>query len=392
MEPGSTRAGGSATTARPAPRRGAWPLGVVGMLAIVAAVESYVAGRHEDLGTTYSIEWRRAGQAIGREAKGARVLCFGTSLTRMGVAPKVLEERLGMPAYNFATSGGQPYSAYTSLRQALAAGSKPEALVVDFTWSALATPYDWNERVLPELASLGECAELAVAARDPSFLARIALVWGMPTFRCRAQIRSNIVAAVRGEEPNRIPERHIMARNANINRGGNHAMPTGRVAGVNLNDPTIFPTAWECVPLSEYYIHKFLDLAESHGIPVFWLVPPVSPPVQGHRDELALEGRYTRFIEGVAARHRGVVVVDGRGSRYGSEAFFDMIHLNRDGAVAFTDELAEVIKARLERDKVEGSGWVHLPEYCPDPLASRVEDLGHSAGLVESLKSGGLLR
>lgn len=391
MEPGPTRAGG-ATTGRPAPRRRAWPLGLAGMLAIIAATEVYVAGRHEDLGTTYSIEWRRAGQAIAREAKGSRILCFGTSLTRMGVSPKVLEERLGRPAYNFATSGGQPYSAYTSLRQALAAGSKPEALVVDFTWSALATPHDWNERVLPELASLGECAELAIASRDASFLARIALVRLMPTFRCRTQVRANIVSAVRGEEPKRIPERHIMARNANVNRGGNHAAPTGRVAGINLNDPTIFPTAWSCVPISESYIHKFLDLAESRGIPVFWLVPPISPQVQGRRDELALEGAYTRFIEGVTAGRRGVVVVDGRGSHYGPEAFFDMIHLNRDGAVAFTDDLAEVIKARLGRGDDMGPSWVRLPEYRPDPLASRVEDLGRSAGLVDSLKSGGLLR
>ena len=71
-----------------------------------------------------------------------------------------------------------------------------------------------------------------------------------------------------------------------------------------------------------------------------------------------------------------------------------MIHLNRDGAVAFTDEVADVIKARIGpgKGKAEGSSWVHLPEYRPDPLASRVEGLGHSAGLVADLKLWGLLQ
>ena len=296
---------------RPAARRVGRPLDVVGMLAIVAATESYVAGRHEDLGTIYSIEWRRAGQAIGRQAKGTRVLCFGTSLTKMGLAPKVLEERLGMPAYNFATSGCQPYACYLMLRRALAEGSKPEAVVVDFTWTALSAPYQWNERVLPEIATLGECAELAIASRDPSFLARIAFVWGMPSFRCRTEIRANVLAAVHGQEPRRYPERHIMARNSNVNRGGNHATPTGTIAGLNLNHPTIFSKEWACQPLSEHYIDEFFSLAESRGIPVFWLIHPIAPAAQAHRDALGLEGPHTRFIERVAAEHRRVV--DGRG-------------------------------------------------------------------------------
>jgi hypothetical protein len=309
----------------------------------------------------------------------------------MGVAPRVLEERLGVPAYNFATAGGQPYSAFTLLRHALEAGSAPEAVVVDFTWSALASSYDFNERVLPEVASLGECIELAVAARDPDFLARLVLLRCLPSFRCRAEIRSKIVAVLREERRNDI-DAYVCVRNANVNRGGMHATPLGRLVHVEAEDAATLPAAWECAPVSEHYIHKFLDLAGSRGIPVFWLVPPIAPEAQSRRDELGLEVPYTRFIDGVASRHPGVVVVDGRGARYGPEAFVDVLHLNRDGAVAFTRDLAEVMGDRLGRRKAEGSRWVRLPEYQPDPEASRVEDFLHSAAAVDYLKTLGILR
>jgi hypothetical protein len=362
------------------------------MVAIVVLVETYIDSRSQVFGTVFANEWRNVGRSIPREAKGLRVLCFGTSLTRMGVVGTILEQRLGKPAYNFATSGGQPFSTYAAFRAALAAGAEPDAIVVDFTWAALTTSYDWNERVLPELSTLAECAELAIAARDLSFLARLALVWGMPSFRCREQVRANIQAAVAGAEPPRVPDMRYYARNARINRGATLAAPTGQVAPIRFHDLSIFPPAWECTPLSEHYIHEILALAESRGITVFWLVPPVEPRVQARRDALGLEGRYTQFIERVVARHRGVVVVDGRGSRYGAEAFVDMTHVNRDGAVVLTHALAEIIKGRLGQVGVAASSWVRLPDYRPDSLAWRFEDVAGSIRFIDALKARGLLR
>jgi hypothetical protein len=360
------------------------------MLAIILVAECYIAARPIDFGTIYSIEWRSAGRAIEKHAKESRVLCFGSSFTRMGVAPKVLEERLGVPAYSFAASGCQPYANYTALRHALAAGSKPEAIVVDFTWSVLALNYDWNERVLPEFASLPECAELAIAARDPGFLARLALVYALPSFRCRPEVRANVQAAVRGAEPQRYPQAWIMARNARVNRGGNHA--TGVGSAINLHDDSTFPLRWDCKPVSERYIHKFFELAESRGIPVFWLVPPISPGAQKHRDALGLDVRFTQFVERVVSRHRNVVVVDGRGSGYAPEAFVDMVHLNRDGAVAMSDDLADLMRDRLAHGGVDGPSWTRLPAYHPDPNPSRVEDMLTSATLIDQLTPRGVIR
>ena len=90
-------------------RRSRWPIGLFGMLAIVVGIERYIASRDVDLGTMYSIEWRDGGRSVAKNAKDADVLCFGTSMSRLGVSPKAIEERLGLSAYNFALSGAQPF-------------------------------------------------------------------------------------------------------------------------------------------------------------------------------------------------------------------------------------------------------------------------------------------
>lgn len=359
----------------------AWPRGALGMLAIVIAAELYLESHSIDFASAHSTGWGWTREAIDRESRGARLLCFGTSVTSLDVSARVLEERLGIPVYNFAVAGGQPYSSYTALRHALRAGAKPDAIVVDFVWSSLATPHDWNERVLPELADLAECAELAIASRDPVFLARIALVRCMPSFRNRSEIRAKVAAFARRQKYDRLVDLAAGARNRNVNRGSSHATPLGHLTAINLADPGVFPPAWECTPLSERYLDRFLNLATSRGIPVFWLVPPIAPPVQEHRDEMGLEGRHTLFIKSVSERHPGVVVVDARASKYGAEAFFDMIHLNRDGAVAYTDALSDIIRDRL-RATPTGPAWVFMPAYRPDPLASRVEDVSTSHQIV----------
>ncbi len=359
-----------------APRRPVgWPAGVLGMIALVVATEGYIGRRDTDLNSMYAIEWKMTGRAIRKEAAACQVLCFGTSLTKLGVSPRVLEERLGMPSYNFALSGCQPYAAYTALRRALRSGARPKAVVVDFKWSAIATGHTWNERVLPEMATLPECAELAVAARDATFFARMALVWGLPSYRVRKEIRENIMAAVRGEEPTRNWERAIATRNARANRGATHTAKGNYQGELKLDDPNQFPADWRCDPINEAYIGRFFALAAEHGIEAFWLVPPISRTTLARREAIGAEGQYTRFVESVSARHPGVTVIDARGSHYAFEAFFDSTHLNRDGAAALSADLADAIAARLAGRKGDGPRWVRLPDYRPDLRADRVEDM-----------------
>ncbi len=357
-------------------------------MAIIVAAEGYVARRKDELTSIYAVEWRLNARSIRRHAAGSSVLCFGTSLTRMGVSPRVLEETMRVPAYNFAMSGAQPFACYLALRDALASGARPRAVLVDFTWTTLGQPYSFNEMGLPEIASLGDCAEYALSARDASCFGRMALAWFLPSYRGRTEVRANIAAASRGDEPNRNPERFLYARNSTLNRGACHLGAIGYDGAVDPSNPVLFPNEWTCPAPCEAYIHKFFDLAEARGIPVFWIFPPMAPGTKGLWRDSGVEARYMGLAGSIAARHSNVTVVDATGSRYAVEAFNDPVHLNRDGAVVFSADLAAAIAGWLARDGGSAPRRIRLPDYRPDPDAGRVEDsratLAHIRGAVEA--------
>src|SRR6185437_535102 len=79
-----------------------WPAGVLGMAAIVVAVESFVAADRARFTEASALAWPLGVEATRGEAVGARVLCFGDSLVKSGIVPEVIEARLGEPAYNLA--------------------------------------------------------------------------------------------------------------------------------------------------------------------------------------------------------------------------------------------------------------------------------------------------
>ena len=370
--------------------RAVWPLGLVGAIAIVLVAEAYVARRKADFSSIFAIEWRLNARSIRRHAAGSGVLCFGTSVTHMGVSPRVLEEKMRMPAYNFAISGAQPFACYVALRDALASGARPRAVVVDFMWSTLGQPHTFNELGLPEMATLLDCAEFALTARDADGFGRMALAWFLPSYRGRAEVRANVAASVRGAEPNRNPERFLQARNASINRGAYHLGAVDYDGAVDPANPVLFSKDWACPTSSEIYIHKFFDLAASRGIPVFWIMPPMAPAARGVWASSGVEAKYKGLVDSIAARHANVTVVDATGANYPVAAFNDPVHLNRDGAVAFTADLARAIAAGLARDDGSAPRRVRLPDYRPDPDAGRVEDsrttLAHIKGAFEAAR------
>jgi hypothetical protein len=87
-------------------------LGLIGMLALVVLIEARL-GRHDrDLTTVWATAWAQAGARVGREAKGADVLCLGDSLVMHGLAPRVIEQRLGRPSRSLALFKGEGPTAY----------------------------------------------------------------------------------------------------------------------------------------------------------------------------------------------------------------------------------------------------------------------------------------
>jgi hypothetical protein len=368
--------GPSGRVAIPRPRRpsGAVPLGLLGMIVLVSAIEGTIA-RRDDLTNGYAADWKHTGAMIRhKEVTGASILCFGTSLTKMGVSARVMEETLQEPVYNLALNAAQPFACYSMLRQALEAGARPRAIVVDFMWISLAREYSFNERLIPELATLGDCIGFAATVRDSSFLGRLAVARLVPSYLRRLEIRDNITAAVRGEKPNRVLDQWVRVSNSKANRGSVHLDKKIDYSEM-LIDPADFDLDWKCPPSSEIYVEKFLALAASHNIRVFWLVPPMSPLVQNHLNQTGIQARFDQLVKSIQARHPDISVLDFSRSSYPMSAFFDVKHLNRDGAVALSRDLAVALKSELNNPASSSSAWVRFPDYRPDPAASRIEDV-----------------
>ena len=213
--------------------RGRWPAGLVGMLALVAAVEAGVVRLGREIGTLTSADWRRDRQAAASEAAaGAEVLCFGDSLVKTGVTPAALEARLDRPVYNLAALGSPVPASYFLLRRALDAGARPRAIVLDANEPQLwGSPYRNFVAAWAELVNPIEALQLARDDGDLGFFS-LYLTNLLPSVRFRLDLRKAVVGGVAGRprEPS-IPWDPVVVRHYRRNRGAILFQPTHAMDG-----------------------------------------------------------------------------------------------------------------------------------------------------------------
>jgi hypothetical protein len=339
------------------------------MVCLVVMAEWFVARHDRDFRHVWGWDWRLTSQAIDREAAGCELLCLGDSLVKFGVAPQVLEQRLGLRAYNLALSAGSPPAIYFVLRRALERGARPKAVLVDLVPHGIAGDLSGNRTVWPELLDVRDALDLAWNAHDWSLFGASMLGRILPSLRGRAMIREHVQLALRNEPRAARIASEFYIRDNRRNRGGcmvseSEAYRDNLAAFV----PQLFPAAWRPRPLNVLYVRRFLDLAARHRIAVYWLVPPFAPDVRARLSQSGLDALYSQFLEGLQARYPNLTVIDGRPSGFDQAAYVDPLHLNRRGALAFTEGVAEV----LARREPSSPRWVTLPVYrepSPDMLA-----------------------
>src|SRR5687767_6278457 len=121
----------------PAPTRSRWrpraPLGFLGMVALVLAVEATLAGHDANFTEIWHWDWRIFGRSVATKAKGRDVLFFGDSAMKFGIMPRIIRDRSKLDAYNFAIHVGQTSTSYFMFRRALEGGARPKAVVLDAT-------------------------------------------------------------------------------------------------------------------------------------------------------------------------------------------------------------------------------------------------------------------
>jgi hypothetical protein len=369
---------------KPRSSRRGWPAGLIGALALIAAVEAFVASHELDFTTSSRMEWRQSRLDSTRRAPECGVLELGTSMAKLGLYSSVVEKESGLRAYNLACSAGRIPGSYYLLKRALDAGARPRAVILEVHPTYMEMPFQDGTVAWADLLEPLDCLDLAYEARDASFFARTMLAHFLPSYNARFEIRASILGAFKGETSLTRWLNQGLLRNLDRNAGAvvnrRDAPYYGEITQ-HLGNLYLQPT-WKSNRFNERYLRRILALCTSKQIQVFWLIPPFVPTLQALREQIGHDAAYTFFAETVRRDYPGVIVLDGRHSGYQPPVFFDAAHLDYPGAVAFSAEVGRIVKTGLERP-TELPRWVPIPLYRDRAIDTPLEDMAQSAKAME---------
>jgi len=352
------------------------------MLGLVALAEIFVSHNTLLFMNAAELDWMSSGRVTMSKAARGEVLCFGDSMLKFGIAPRVLEAKLGRKVHNFALLDGKPALTYLLFRRAMAAGARPSALIVDFApeglnqppWHLLTNPH-WNAL----LASPREAWELAGNYHDREFFGRLVVARALPSFRCRDQVRADVRAAFQGQSGSNPQNNRPLRRNWRVNGGGillaKQPSFHGDVPPQWAGD--LLSADLHIQPENARYVRRLFRLAAEYNIAVYWLLPPNSSRVIAARDGNGVHARYDRFVHGLLAQFPNLAVIDARHAGYDNTVFVDPVHLDRDGAAVLSGDVAEVLENALSHSEPVAR-WVELPAYREREVAVRLEDVDQS--------------
>lgn len=310
--------------------------------------------------------------AAGPEA-GAEILCFGDSLIKLGIVPRVLENRLGWTAHNFAVLGGQAPTSYFLLRRVLERGHRPRALIINFSPLLLAMNPRVNLEWWSHLADGRERLELLQRSRDPSMIASMTVQGAIGSWSARDTVRWSLGLEA-GQDTSIADDPRVFERNWRMNRGAQVAprrfVP---IAGALPRPYESDRWRWRPHPVHDFYVDRFLSLAEAHRIPVYWVVTPAVSSWLDRNDGVGTIGAYRQFIRDLLPRFPGLIVLDAQDVGWDRSAFRDPIHLNRDGAARLSLSVAELI-GRGSDGSANGCRWLK-PDGHADPTSDEIQDL-----------------
>jgi hypothetical protein len=354
------------------------PWGLIGAIATAIVIESVLARHDLDLSRPEALNWRWGRAAATRNAPGCDVLCFGTSMVQEAVFPRVVEQRSGLRTFNLAVCAGRGQVYYYYLKRALADGSKPSAVVVDFHPSFITSPYTaslgW-----PDALGFADCLDMAWNTRDSRFLATNILAKTVPSYYYRPQVRAGVLAALRGEPSSARYNNILLDANIKRNRGA-LIVPRNPSYRGEISEgyrQSFLADGWRCDPDEHRAIHKFLDLAAAHGIRVYWLVVPLCPALQAAREQKGLDAIYSQFVRSFQG-YPNLVVLDARRSGYDASVFLDASHLDLQGAFVLSRDIADVLRHDAHR-KFDGTRWVSVPPYRALPIDVPLEQIPQTA-------------
>jgi hypothetical protein len=351
------------------------PAGLLGMLVLVAGIESAIAHAGPKFLDPVAWSWRTSAVAARQDAPGCDVLCLGDSLAKHGLVPRVIEEGTGRRTHNLAVAAGPAPVTYALLRAAFDAGARPKAVVFDLKPGMLAGSPRHAIRYWPQALGLADLLGLIVEAKGGSFAGELILGAVLPSFRSRHEIRGDIEAAARGETGPLRGINAVCARNWAVNAGANVATPRPGYGGAVSEEEhrEHLSHRFNAHRVNAAYANRIVSLAQSHGARAYLVIPPLVPEVHERRKQTGADDAYSEFVRSLRKRHPELTVLDARRSGYPASVFVDAIHLDVRGAVALSADVAEAV--RLDLDAPASVRWVDLPSFRTRAVPSGVEDV-----------------
>ncbi len=368
-----------------------WPGGLFGMLFLIGTVEVSLARNLDSMTYIHSHAWKKVGEAVPKAAK-CDIVAFGDSLVKNGVIPPAIEARLGpgYAMYNLALSGGPATAHYFLLRRLLDArgGLPPRAILFDgetLTGDPLLFDQRWTM-----LLSFSDLADIARTCGRLPFVSATALAKVFPSIFGTPQIRRRFTMRLGGETWMDTDSLAVFMRNWKRNGGAEilpmRAEPPGQDTRLaELERMNYWPTRWVPDPISVRYNERFLSLAASNKIMVFWLLPPFHPAIEARRVSAGWYPQYIAYVQRLQERFPNLVVIDGRDAGYVPGALYDTTHLSRLGAICYSDALGTILGKHLDRPGPDfPERWITLPKYD----AARAEMLANASPLEDTKRSG----
>ena len=256
------------------------------------------------------------------ESPGCDLLCLGDSLIKHGLVPGVIEKRTGLRTVNLSAARAPALLTYFLLRRALDAG----ATAARPSSSMPSRPCSWpapsfNARYWQEVLTPRECLEFSLMTRNGPFMLATIVGRLLPSLRSRLEVRSNVLAALRGETDripaiNRVLVAQLDGQRRGQRRGRQFPQPQDEVAARHRATPAprALPSSTRPMP---WEWSGSCSWPRAHDIPVFWLLTPLSPALQALRDQSGAEAGYERFVRSFVERYpRLLTVLDARRGGY----------------------------------------------------------------------------
>jgi hypothetical protein len=369
------------------------PWGVVGMIMMVLAVEYWVGRNWLDFNDPVSLSWRFSAGGVQTEATRCELLCLGDSLIKHGLIPSIIEETTGRSTVNLSAARAPALLTYFLLRRALDAGARPEAVIINAKPAVLMAGLEFNARYWQELLTLRECVDLSRMASGGSFVLSTIVGRLLPSVRARAELRSNVLAALRSEPDHIGAINRVLWRNWTVNRGANVAASDSRWH--DESEPEIerrmHPNVFYVDRTNAAGLESLMRLADERKIPVFWLLTPLSPDLQARRDQSGADAGYERFVRSFQEKYPQVLtVLDARRGAYPRSLFTDHTHLNGQGAIALSHAVASAIRDLLATSRSQSSPlWIALARPLTHPAVTgpALEDLDQSKEILNLSKN-----